>query len=210
MKRLALAGVVLMVAPSLAHAVSIDLSINTATYTYASFDPSGNPVANGVTGGVGNGVSNTENVGFWTATTTFDLTSTNVSLGITDLAGDDRVVAELNGVVVGAAGIFGPGPGMFIFTPTGSQVPQDFSGEGGQGITVTSPFVVGTNTLELIVNNTGSGIYGGLGTGTTSIFFSGVVSSTTPEPAPWALMLIGFGAMGAALRIGRRASTATA
>src|SRR5262249_24767166 len=105
---------------------SVDVSLQTAPYTFSSFDPSGNPLVTTPSPTGSDGFANDQTVGFWTATTTFNLTSAADTLSISDLAADDRVVVELNGTVVAAAGLFGPGTGTFIFTPTGAQVPFSF------------------------------------------------------------------------------------
>ncbi|MEO8812608.1 MAG: PEPxxWA-CTERM sorting domain-containing protein [Caulobacteraceae bacterium] len=205
-------------AAPLAATADTDVSINTAPYAFASYGTTGNPIATTPTPAGGASVSNDDggayDVGFWTATTSFSLSSTNATLSITDLAADDRVVVELNGAVVDAAGIYGPGTGTFIFTPTGSQVAQTFNGNSnGIPVDVTSGFVVGLNTIELIVNNTGSGIYGGLTGGPTSLTFAGLVTPNgggVPEPATWAMMLVGVGGLGAMTRLRRRQAALTA
>jgi hypothetical protein len=183
---------------------AIDLSINSAAYTYQSFDASGNPIANNISSVGGDGVSNND-VSFWTATTNFNLASANDTLSITDLASDDRTVVFLNGTPIASAGIFGPGLGSFIFTPTGSAVPWTFLNNGAQSISVTGPFNVGSNTLQLIVNNTNAGIQGNLTQGPSSLFLTATVSPNgVPEPGVWALMIVGFGLAGASLRARRR------
>ena len=74
-------------------------------------------------------------------------------------------------------------------------------------ISTSSGFVSGLNTLELIVNNNNNGINGqNLTQGPSSVFFSGTVTSgAVPEPATWAMMMIGLAALGTALRNRRRA-----
>src|SRR5271165_4596446 len=164
-----------------------NVSINTATYTYASWTPSGNPTSNNISrlGGLG-GPCNTpdcvtnDNIGYWTATTTFNASASS-KLTITDLAADDSVVMELNRTVIPAAsaGIFGPGAGYFIFTPTGSAQAWNFAGNQEfkppqNPLVVSTGFKSGSNTLELIVDNTDDGIYGqSLTGGPSSLYFSG-------------------------------------
>jgi hypothetical protein len=65
------------------------------------------------------------------------------------------------------------------------------------------PVNAGGNTL--VVNGTSGGLfsYGG------NISFAKLVAGV-PEPASWALMIVGFGGMGAALRNRRRTQTAVA
>lgn len=195
----------------------VNVSLQAAPYNFLSYDPSGNSLANDLTAvgsdGYTNGDHTGQNVGFWTATYSFNLSSTNDTLSISDLASDDRVVVELNGTPVAAAGIYAPGNGTqtFIFTPTGSQVPYSgFLVNGAQSISVTSPFIDGSNTIELIVNNTNNGVYGGLTGGPTSVFFTGTVTpNAVPEPVSGALLLSGLVGIAAAVR-GRRRQTDSA
>lgn len=196
-------GLCAAAAPAVA---GVNVSLQTAPYTFLSYDTSGNSLANDLnaagTDGFSNGNDTGQNVGFWTASYSFNLTSTNDTLSISDLASDDRVVVELNGTAVAAAGIFAPGNGSFIFTPTGSQVPYNsFLTNGAQTISATSPFIDGLNTIELIVNNTNNGIYGGLTGGPTSVFFTGTVTpNAVPEPMSGALLLSGLAGIAAAVR----------
>ena len=65
----------------------------------------------------------------------------------------------------------------------------------------SSDFVAGLNTLSFVVTDTGppsAVLVRGL-TGTAN------ASGAVPEPAAWALMLVGFGGLGAALRARRKA-----
>lgn len=201
----------LAVAGICANAVSaiagVNVSLQSAPYVFASFDPSGNPVPGNVLPVGTNGYNNQpsgNNVGFWTASCSFNLVSANDTLSIGALAADDRVGVELNGTPIIGAGISGPGAGTFIFTPIGSQVPFNFLGNGSQSTSVTSPFIAGTNTIELIVNNTSNGISGGLTGGPTEVSFSGTVTpNLVPEPMSGALLLAG--AVGTAIVMrGRR------
>ncbi|MBS0334647.1 MAG: PEPxxWA-CTERM sorting domain-containing protein [Proteobacteria bacterium] len=76
-----------------------------------------------------------------------------------------------------------------------------------QAFTVTSGFVDGANRLDFVVLNDG---------GPSSLRVDNLrlaqAGGAAPEPATWALMLAGFGGLGAALRRrgARRASAATA
>ncbi len=170
---------------SSAHATTIDVS--------SSFDNSGgNP--------------------FWTRTTNFNLPVgfSNARLNITHFTADDRAVAQLNGALIDAAGIFGPGNGEFHLTATGPNNPFFFvRGNGARNIDVSTGFVAGLNTLNFIINDTFTGISGvltgGGRAGPTAYFFNGTVSfdpagSGVPEPASWALMIAGFGLVGSAMR----------
>ena len=151
---------------------------------------------------------------FWTGSEIFALPTgaTGVTLNITGFAADDRAVLKLNGNVIDSTGIFGPGLGSFVFTSGGSNDPYTFITGGRpeqafqpQNINITSGFLTGANTLSFIINDTGAGISGGLTNGPagpTAYNFAGSVSfsQAVPEPATWALMLLGFGVIGFAMR----------
>jgi hypothetical protein len=204
---LAVAGICAGAVPAIA---GVNVSLQSAPYVFASFDPSGNPTAGDVLPVGSDGYNNQpsgENVGFWTASYSFNLASASDRLSISDLASDDRAVVELNGTPIIGAGINGPGTGTFIFTPTGTQVPFSFLGNGPQSTSVTGPFIAGINTIELIVNNTNTGIVGGLAGGPTEVSFSGTV--TAPEPMSGALLLVGAVGTAIAMR-GRRGQAAAA
>lgn len=190
---------------------AVNVSINSAPYVFASYDTAGNSIAGNVVVSAPNQITNNDTA-FYTASYSFNLATAADTLSITGFSADDRSVVELNGTVVAAVGIYGPGTGSFIFTPTGPQTSQTFLGNGLQSLTISGPFVAGSNTIELIVNNTGNGIYGGLTQGPSSLDFSGVVNSPSgvPEPSTWALMLVGFGGLGSVLRSIRKKSTAAA
>lgn len=99
---------------------------------------------------------------------------TNASLSITDLNIDDRGVLQLNGVTVDSAGIFGPGTTTLVLTPGGPAVTQSYAANGPRNVIVTTGFVTGTNSLNIIVNDTNNGINGvplpgGVNISTTSL-----------------------------------------
>jgi hypothetical protein len=104
--------------------------------------------------------------GFWYADETFTLPSNavNVTLSFSGLFGDDRVVLELNGVMIGNATLPGEtGAGVMSFPgPGDTDLPSppdvDYTFTGATSGTVTTGFVLGgLNDLRLIVNNTGHG-----------------------------------------------------
>ena len=99
---------------------------------------------------------------------------------------------------------FGPGSGSFYFLPDGSDnAAYNFRYNNGT-LTfdpITGPFVVGTNTVHFIVNNTHNGIFGGpVPNNHAALYFEGTVSfdtvSPVPEPSTWAMMLLGFAGIG--------------
>jgi hypothetical protein len=142
------------------------------------------------------------------------LGATNTNLSWTNFAADDRSVMLLNGTVLQGVGIFGPGVGTFQFAATLSNDPFTFAGNGSSG-SATTPFLLGANVLTFVVNDTGGGISGAVGPDgvrTTSVSFQGAITYDTvviaggvPEPATWAMMLLGFAGIGVMARRRRRA-----
>ena len=169
---------------------------------------------------LGSSGNNTGGASYWTVTTNFTLPGgfSSPDLNITDLECDDRCVLELNGTIIDNAGIFGPGAGSFVFTSNGTNDPFTFNANGARNIDVTSGFLVGTNVLLLIMNDTGTGISGNLTNGPNGPAGPtgyGLAATLTfnapagvPEPATWVMMLLGFGAVGASLRFRRARSLA--
>ncbi|WP_294533415.1 PEP-CTERM sorting domain-containing protein [uncultured Rhodoblastus sp.] len=177
-----------------------NISLQSYSYSFSSWLPDGTPTANEIAPAGSDGYSNQTNfdIGFWTATSTFNASSSSV-LRITNFQADDSVVVLLNGTPIASAGIFGPGSGFFFFTPKGAAVPWLFDNNGQ--ITAANPFVYGglldgVNTIELIINNNYQGIYGAYLTGgPTEVNFSASVGAV-PEPSTWALILLGLAPLG--------------
>jgi hypothetical protein len=153
---------------------------------------------------VGEDFGNSAN-SYYTVDATFVLPVgfSNAVLNTSLFAADDRAVLQLNGTNVSETGIFGPGAGSFYFLPDGSDNAAYNFRYGNSTLTfdpITGPFVVGTNTLHFILNNTNNGIFGGPSGGHAALFFEGTVSfdavSPVPEPSTWALMLLGFAGVG--------------
>jgi hypothetical protein len=146
------------------------------------------------------------NSGYWYADNTFTIPAgaTNVALSFSGLAGDDRVVLELNGTIIGnvccASGLV-YGNGIMMLNGVSYVNPFDFTNVLSG--TVTTGFVIGgTNTLRLIENNTNAL----LNSSALNVNFSAVdqenagVTATltyTPgipaTPAPSSLLLIAVG-----------------
>ena len=140
---------------------------------------------------------------FYVKSLTFSLPTgfSNPSLNLTNFQVDDRGVLELNGLIVASTGISGPGSGHMVLTSGGPNNPFTFEyGVTGPYTSITSGFVAGFNTLDVIVNNTNLGINGNLTTsGPTSINLAGAVTydvSATPLPATLPLFASGLGALG--------------
>ena len=126
-----------------------------------------------------------DNDGFWTADYYFTLPAgaTAVKMTITAAGADDRFVANLNGAAIANGGGDSPGVGQMQLTDPGTLIPYTFTG-AGQKIVVKSGFITGTNHIQLIVNNTNTGISGGLqGGGPTLVNFQGKVTYTPAAPA---------------------------
>jgi len=120
----------------------------------------------------------------------------------------------------------------FIGIQSGNQVtldPATLTAAGLLGWTHYQTTDIGTNILDDIgvAKNGSTGFNGALGAGTYSVWLQEIsptpqgtnprlpfsfafIVSGVPEPSTWAMMLLGFGAMGLALRSQRRTAAATA
>lgn len=155
---------------------------------------------------------------FYTVGTTFNLPAnfTDARLSISSFNVDDRSVLVLNGTIVASEGIFGPGAGAMVLTPGGANTPFTFDyGPSGPFLPITSGFVAGTNTLDIVVNDTNVGIGGNLSGGIncgfaacaapTSVVFAAEVSfNTSAVPLPASVPLFGAGLLAVALGAKRR------
>ena len=165
-------------------------------YNFLSVTTTGDSTGNFLQGG-----SLANFTGFWLAIYTFTLPSyaTSVSLTYNNFFADDRAVLTLNGQVINATGIISiqGAPGSMVFADGGNPQPYSFNGSFSSG-TVTSGFNIGgLNTIEVIVNNTGTGIYGSdrsISPGdTTFLGLSGTISySPVPEPSTVAMLGVGI------------------
>lgn len=146
--------------------------------------------------------------GFWTADFRFFLPSdaSAVSLVYSNLYADDRTVLMLNGTPIASAGIIaghnnptGGPDGFMTFSQGGALVNWTFPGpDGSVSGTTTSGFVLGGfNTLEAVINNTHTGIYGATDTfgggpnDQTILALSGAISFV-PEPSGFAVAMLGL------------------
>jgi hypothetical protein len=147
--------------------------------------------------------------GFWIADFHFSLPAdaSSIILSYSNFYADDRALITLNGNTIGGAGIInghnnpnGGPSGYMILTDGGPLTPYTFAGpDGSVSGSATSGFNIGgLNTLEVIVNNTQTGIYGpnlpfGGGPHDQTIFAMQGSISYVPEPSACALVVIGFG-----------------
>jgi hypothetical protein len=151
--------------------------------------------------------------GFWSAAFTFYLpaSATGVAFNYGSFFADDRAVITLNGNILNATGVpwYGLG-GSMVLTPGGPLQPYSpFNGPNGfVSGTVTDGFITGgLNTIEAIINNTYTGIYGPLvtltGADMASFGLSGTISySIIPEPS--SIFLFGFGLLALPRALRRR------
>ena len=131
--------------------------------------------------------------------------------GYTSLDGDnyyrDNFTLKVNGVLT-YAGSFDlggggsnvvtftmPGPSSFVVAPVSTGVPT-FAG-GFADIVTSLNLVAGLNSLEFRYDSPGGAYAGPQGLGDEGWGVNGMtVTSAVPEPATWAMMLVGFAVLG--------------
>lgn len=152
--------------------------------------------------------------GFWLADYSFYLpaNATGISLSYQNFYADDRAVLTLNGNIIGATGI----PYFGQLNEVGSMVLQDggpveqfssFSGpDGSVAGTVTTGFKLGgLNTIEAIINNTDTGVFGSdtdlTPSDGTLLGLSGTISfNAVPEPCSIVMFSCGLFGLAALCR----------
>ncbi len=128
---------------------------------------------------------------------------------------DDTFVASLNGTdfLSGSFDLGGGGSNMVFMSPVGttfSVSPISTGAPTGLGGTAafstTLNLIEGLNTLSFRFIGPLQGA-GDEGWGINSVLVDGNAVSAVPEPAAWALMIVGFGIVGGALRYRRRSTS---
>ncbi len=146
--------------------------------------------------------------GLWTATETVVIPTgaTNLNLTLSRLLGDDRIALRVNGTEVAWYSIdCNAGGAGLVCVPTTGNHSCTYEVDPVT-VDLSSYIHVGTNTLQLIVNNTGVAEAPGLtapvnnlnsDTDSTSAYLKATLSySTSTVPEPTTLMLIGSAAAG--------------
>lgn len=136
---------------------------------------------------LGDGWSDPAPVGDFTYTTVFSLAGYDPATAVLNglIAADNSANVYLNGTLIGTA----------------ANGYSDFS-----AFTATTGFLAGTNTLRIVDNNQG----GPYGINISGLSITANVLSGVPEPATWAMMLLGFGAIGFTMRRTHAKAVATA
>jgi len=198
MKNLVIAALALASAP--ADAASLNIGLSNGSWAYTSYDTSGNVIANNL-GSCGVDCVTNNDVPFWTASYTFSTVAGPYNLSLSNIAADDVAVLLSNSVpTFVAVGIFGPGPGEFFFNPTDPSTTVSFF-DNGYNYTESGLTIAQSVTFTWVINNNNQGIYGYYLTGgPSSLSFSGTLTQGVPEPASWAMLIAGFGLVGAAAR----------
>jgi hypothetical protein len=148
----------------------------------------------------------TTDVPFYQSSQSFVLPSnfTRARLNIAHASADDLIVVSVNGTPVFGTGLGAPGAGYVFYSADGDATPFNFTiAPGTINQSFTGPFVAGTNTVTLTVNNNDAGINPegrSLSGGAGNYALSGSVTAGVPEPAVWGLMVAGFGLIGVGTR----------
>jgi hypothetical protein len=145
--------------------------------------------------------------GYWTAVYNFSLpaNAVNIVLNYSNFFTDDRGVLMLNGNIINSTGGSSAGSyvGSMVLTDGSAAIPYTFNSPNGQvSGTATSGFNVGgLNTIEVILNNTSTGVVGTMEgnlspfDGTAMGLTGNISFSAVPEPSIGAfglMALIGF------------------
>jgi hypothetical protein len=136
---------------------------------------------------------------------------------------EDDFTLSLNGVAIaqGTWNLGGGGTDAVYLAPAGATFDNvsgngtDITWNGGQ-VNITSPLTLtaGSNTLTFAYNSlsaaSGHADFQGIGDEGWSAHNILVTQGGVPEPATWGLMMVGFGGLGAMLRLQRRQQLAFA
>lgn len=156
------------------------------TYTSGGFNQGTNDIDNSL--GIG---GNTDNFGFFTlSSTTFDYNSSlfNLLITFTLPAGTSPNPTTLTANLVGA-----------VTSGVNGGITVNFANNLGNPLTFNSS----AGTFFLTVDDTS------VSSNSTNAYISGrIVMAAVPEPATWALMLLGFGGIGMAMRRRRQPTLA--
>jgi PEP-CTERM motif len=162
----------------------------------------------------GPGYVNTGIDGYWTASMNFNVSNLDTtqpsSIDINSFSVDDRAELLINGTLIDAVGIYGgvgTTGGLFQSAAGGSYKPTSFNDNksGLHEVLLSTLLHNGVNTIEVIVNNTGHGIWGStISTGIynpTAFALDATITydpPAIPEPSSIALLttgLLGFGVL---------------
>ncbi len=145
--------------------------------------------------------------------TTIQSTSQANSIGGLDASGNTTIEglnlfgSLLSGVAIDASLFSNPDANTVLFNALGLSIILNQQTTLGDGITSTG---ISTNAIYVGFNNfvTGTGLVNGSLTIGHSEAFASAGVAAVPEPATWAMMLIGFGAIGFATRRAKRSKGA--
>lgn len=138
--------------------------------------------------------------GFYVIDNSFALPANyaNAVLSVTRFVADDRGALLLNGAVIDAVGVFGPGDGLLRLDAGGLDLRHTFAGgNGSRSIQVAAGFQPGLNSFKIVINDTGAGILGATldMAGPTGLELQASLTydlAPVPEPGTLALALLGL------------------